>query len=469
MLLLKIAFRNILRNRRRSALTTSAVAVGAAAMLMFGSFITFIFEGFQTSVVQQIGHLTVFHKGYFLFGAGNATAYGIDNYKEVMSAIANDPVLQPLINVVTPTQIIAGIAGNFEGGNDAAKTFFGFGLLPRDRDRMRQWNEFGAGRVFPNDSRLSQDDETRGLVGVGLARILALCDALKIENCPSPPAATQTGGNAHRLPRRNDVLELAGREGTDKAGESGQLPRLDLLSATANGAPNVVSLYVAGTDPKDTKEFDESFVVMHLNLAQKLVYGREEPKATSIVIQLKRSEYMERARSRLAELLKARHADLEIRDFIERSPFYGQALQLFRSLFLFIAAIMGVIVLFSIINTMTINVMERTSEIGTIRAMGARRRIIRRQFLAEGSLLGAIGATAGLLLATLVTLMVNHAGLSWIPPGNVSPNPLRLDLSGNLGLVVGTWIGLTLVATLATLIPAQRAARLPVVDALRHV
>jgi putative ABC transport system permease protein len=126
-------------------------------------------------------------------------------------------------------------------------------------------------------------------------------------------------------------------------------------------------------------------------------------------------------------------------------------------------------VLFAVVNTMTMNVMERTNEIGTIRAMGVRRSGIRSQFTIEGSLIGAIGATTGAVLALLVAALINHAGLTWIPPGNVNEVPLRLDVAGRPLLVIGAWIGLALVAMVAALLPANRAARLPVVDALRHV
>ena len=469
MLLLKIAFRNILRNRRRSAMTGSAVAVGTAALLVFGGFTGFLFAGFETNLVQRIGHLTVFRDGYFLFGAGNPTAYGIDGYQHVMDLINRDPVLQPLLNVVTPTQSLVGIAGNFAGENDAAKTFLGIGLVPADRDRMRSWNEFGAGRVYAPDQRLAGDDETRGLIGGGLARILGLCAPLKLGNCPPPPETAQPS-LASATPSDPAIGELARRETTagDASAEK-DLPRLDLLSATAAGAPNVVSLYVAGVDPQGIKELDDNYVAMHLSLAQQLVYGRGEHKATGIVLQLKRSRDLPLARARLNALFKERGLNLEVHDFAELTPFYVQVIGLFSAIFLFIAVIMGVIVLFAVVNTMTMNVMERTNEIGTIRAMGVRRRGVRRQFLIEGSLLGAIGATIGFILAVIVVVVVNHAGLSWVPPGNANPIPFRLELSGRPALVIGTWLGLVLVATLAALIPANRAAKLPVVDALRHV
>jgi putative ABC transport system permease protein len=470
MLLLKIAFRNILRNRRRSAMTGSAVAVGALALLVFGSFTTYLFSSFQTNLVQRIGHLTVFRNGYFLFGAGNPTAYGIDDYKRVMDLIAGDPELKPLIGVITPTQSLVGIAGNFEGGNDAAKTFIGIGLVPIDRDRMRQWNEFGTGRVYGPDVRLDGDDETRGLIGGGLARILGLCAPLKLQNCSPLPAAAQLPITVAGAPVNADISDLARRDASDNGGDgSNEMPRLDLLSATAGGAPNVVSLRVAGADPQGIKELDDNYVAMHLALAQQLVYGRGEHKATGIVLQLKRSEDLRVARARLATLLKENNFDLEVRDFAELTPFYVQVLNLFGSIFLFIAVIMGVIVLFAVVNTMTMNVMERTNEIGTIRAMGVRRRGIRWQFLAEGSMLGAVGASVGLILAVIVVTGVNHSGLTWVPPANANPIQLRLDLFGRPGLLIGTWVGLVLVATVAALIPANRAAKLPVVDALRHV
>src|SRR5580658_4723549 len=184
---LKIALRNILRNRRRSLMTGSAVAAGALATLLFGGFAAYIFASLQTSNVQRIGHLTVFRAGYFLFGAGNPAAYGIERYRDVVTLISNDPVLKPMINVITPTQSLVGIAGNFSGDNDASKTFIGAGLIPSDRDRMRRWDEFGTGSTRTADSRLSDTDDTRGLIGFGLARILGLCAPLALPNCPPVP------------------------------------------------------------------------------------------------------------------------------------------------------------------------------------------------------------------------------------------------------------------------------------------
>ena len=465
--LLKIALRNIFRNRRRSVMTGSAVAAGALATLLFGGFVAYIFAGLETNNVQRIGHLTVFRSGYFLFGAGNPAAYGIDRYRDVMALIGNDPVLRPMLSVMTPTQSLVGIAGNFSGDNDASKTFIGAGLIPSDRDRMRRWDEFGTGATHPADARLSDQDETRGLIGFGLARILGLCGPLGLQNCPSIPTTAAAAGKVASVVNE-DLGELARRDAGNTE-HSPTAPHIDLLAATAGGAPNVVSLTVAGTDPQGVKELDDNYIAMPLALAQQLVYGRAEHKVTAIVLQFRRSEDMFAARARLMTLIRNNHLDLDVRDFGELTPFYGQVVRLFSAIFLFMALVMGMIVLFAVVNTMTMSVMERTNEIGTVRAMGVRRGGIRAQFIAEGFLIGAIGATVGAVLAFIVAALVNHGGLTWVPPANANPVPLQVAVAGSPALVIGAWVGLVLIATLAALLPANRAARLSVVDALRHV
>ena len=468
MMLIRIAFRNILRNARRSLMTTSAIAVGVAALVLFGEFVGNVITGLQTQTVRRYGHLTVFRTGYFNFGAGNPGAYGISDYQRVMQLIKDDPLIAPRLRVVTPSVTLFGIAGNFD--IDASKTFFGVGVVPSDRDRLRTWDEYRqfAGQA-PEDSGLRDDDETRGAIGVGLARVLGLCESLKLADCPARPEATAERAKGEPTPSPA-VLELAQRDrapGSD-AGD-GTAPRLDLLAATTGGAPNVLSLYVAKAEPQGAKELDDSFVAMHFSLAQKLLYGRGEHKALGIVLQLNRTEDMPAVRARLVGLLKDHGLDLEVRDFAELWPFYKQVIGMFGAIFSFLAVIMGVIVLFTVVNTMSMSVMERTSEIGTARAMGLRRAGIRRQFVIEGSMLGAIGATVGLVLAALLAFAINHAGLTWTPPNSASPIPLRVLTSGVATLNLAIWLGLVLMSSLAALLPANRAARLPVVDALRHI
>src|SRR5262249_11012746 len=143
MLTVKLAFRNIFRNATRSLTSLSTIAIGAAAVLVFGAYIAYIQYGVQTNAVQRTGHFQVFRNGYFTFRTGAPGTWGIDDYQTDLHLIEDDPVLKRLSTVVTPIQSLSGIVGNID--NDTSKTFFGVGFVPSARDRMKQWNEYGAG------------------------------------------------------------------------------------------------------------------------------------------------------------------------------------------------------------------------------------------------------------------------------------------------------------------------------------
>src|SRR5262249_23162021 len=90
MLILKIAFRNIFRNTRRSLTTLSTIAIGAAAVLVFGAYVTYIAYGVATNAVQRTGHFQVFRNGYFNFAAAAPGAWGIDDYANILKLIKSD-------------------------------------------------------------------------------------------------------------------------------------------------------------------------------------------------------------------------------------------------------------------------------------------------------------------------------------------------------------------------------------------
>jgi putative ABC transport system permease protein len=432
---LKIAFRNVLRNGRRSLMTALAIVVGASALVLLGEYNAMIKVGMETGLVRGMGHLQVFKKGYFDFGSGKPAAYSIADYEKAIATIRGDRVLASLITVITPRVSLGGIAGN--AAVDKSKTFFGSGLVPSDKDRMNAWDGYGITNGDRPKSGLDDAKPDQVVVGVGLARILGLCKPLKLKDCPA-----------------SEVPQPAAK--------------LQLLSG-AGGAPNIVSVTAVKASGQGAKEMDDSYIGLHFAKAQQLLYGGDQHKATAIVIQLRNSSDIPLAKARLAQIFARDKLDLEAKDFDELYPSNKQILGYFMAMFAFIGVVMAIIVGFTIANTMSMSVMERTNEIGTARAMGVRRGGIHRQFLLEGAILGGLGATAGIAIALGLTHLINHAGITYTPPGNASPVDLYLLTKGTKGLLATVWILLAAIATLASIVPANRASRMKVVDALRHV
>jgi putative ABC transport system permease protein len=264
---------------------------------------------------------------------------------------------------------------------------------------------------------------------------------------------------------------LAASDVTPQADPHKNTAELELLAATAGGAPNVARLHVVKAESQGVKEYDDVYVAMHLAQAQRLLFGAREPEVTAILLQLHHTEQVPAAQARLDYLLATslRGQALSVSDFRALNPYYGQTLALFNAIFGFIAILIGGIVLFTVGNTMNAAVVERTVEIGTLRAIGLRRAGIRSLFVSEGMLLGIFGAIGGLTLAVIIAAIINHSGLTWTPPGRVNPIGLHLRVWGETRLLAGTAIAMLLVAVVSAWWPARRAARLQVVEALRHV
>ena len=470
-----LALRNLRRNRRRSLATLLAMIVGAVSILLFGGYVQNIVYGMQTGYVRGGGHLQLQHRDYFLYGSGDPTAYGIADYPHVIDVIQHDPVLAPLLTVVTPTLEFGGIAGNFSAG--VSRTVMANGTVIEDQNAMQHWDDYGV----PQDGAslpLTGTPADAAVIGTGVARVLKLCQPLHVANCPLPTAPAAALGP--KLP--DDVARLAAGDAGD-AGDAARVdagldagmqearPTIELLAATTSGAPNVSRLHVVKAEEQGLKAYDDVYVALHLPQAQRLLYGRAAPEVTGIDIQLHHTDQIPAADARLRTLLATtlKEQPLAVYDFRKLNPYYGQTIALFAAIFSFIAILIGAIVLFTVGNTMNAAVVERTVEIGTLRAIGLRRAGIRRLFVSEAVLLGVIGAGLGVSLAVSLAALINASGLTWTPPGRLDPIHLHVRVWGETAMLAGTTLGLMAIAVLSAWWPAGRAARLQVVEALRHV
>jgi putative ABC transport system permease protein len=111
--------------------------------------------------------------------------------------------------------------------------------------------------------------------------------------------------------------------------------------------------------------------------------------------------------------------------------------------------------------------LERTREVGTIRAIGTNRSQVFRIFIMEGVILGALGGVVGVALGTALGLWLNNAAIRWLPPGALDPEPVRIALTLSVAVVPFlTALGSTF---LGTLYPAWKTAQKNIVEALSYV
>jgi len=464
---LTLALRNLMRNRQRSMTTLLAMVVGVGAILIFGGYSRDITNEMQTDFVQRSGHLQIQRAGYFLYGSGNSAAYGIPGYEKLIAALKNDPVLKQMVVVVTPTLQLGGIAGNFNAG--VSRTVLVQGMVAQDEAQLRKWNDYGL-PLIPRPLPLNGSGPDSIVIGEGVARVLQLCTELKVTKCDAQHKGADTAaGGAPPADAPPDLAALSALEAAPARTTKGT--QIEVLATNVHGAPNVGSFNVIKAEQLGVKELDDVHVAMHLPSAQRLVYGRDAPQVTAVLIQLQHTDQIPAARARIQELLAKdfKGADLDILDFDTLNPYYGQTNRMFSALFGFVFVLIGAIVVFVVSNTMSMTIYERTVEIGTLRAIGQRTSGIESLFITEGALLGIIGSALGVLVALVISGAINFSGLTWIPPSRIDPVPLTVRVWGEWPMIAGAFCGLTVVAALSAWVPARGAAKQAIVDALRHV
>lgn len=235
---------------------------------------------------------------------------------------------------------------------------------------------------------------------------------------------------------------------------------LTLLASTTEGALNALDVTVAGVFGTGVPDIDRRLVYTDLDTAQKLLVT---PRVSSLGVFLAGIDDTAAAQQRL----QAAWPQLAVRTWLQQAPFYRSVKALYDRIFGALGLVIGLIVVFVVASTMAMAVVERTREIGTLRALGTLPGQLVRSFALEGLLLGSVGAAAGALLALSTSLALLVFPLQMPPPpGRSEGYPLQVAIDPTLYAL--TMLAVLLLAALASALVARRTVAMPVVDALGH-
>jgi len=258
--------------------------------------------------------------------------------------------------------------------------------------------------------------------------------------------------------QRNAVMLGAGLARSLKAAPGSSLT---LLASTTDGALNAQDVVVQGVFSTGVPELDKRLVYTDIATAQALLVST---RVSSLGVFLRSMEATSPAQRRVAAALPG----LAVQTWLDQATFYQSVRALYDRIFGALGLIIGVIVLFVVTNAMAMAIVERTREIGTLRALGTLPAQLTRSLALEGLMLGGVGALAGAVLAGAISVALLLFPVQMPPPpGRTSGYPLQIALDPTLyGLTLGAMLALSM---LASVIVARRSVRRPIVEALGHV
>jgi len=408
----RLGLRNLFRNRRRTLITASTVAI--AVMLMQFTFALMMGleqQSFDNLINYQTGHAKIYAAGYF----------------DERSELPLEPALDNAAEIQALLGTIAGVAATTPRLNFFAQISNGIDQLP--------------------------------VQGIGIQVAGSDDDVFRI------PGAIVEG--AYLEPAEEGMLlgsglaELFGVSTGDW---------LTVLTKTAAGAWEALDLPITGIVGSGNPAIDQNSFLISLDAAQEIL---EMPDAvTEVAVRFRLGARESVILQRVNEIM-GNESSVEVKGWRSIEDSFLALTKMKRSGQGVMLGIMLIMAVVGITNMMLMATYERTREIGMLLAMGMRRKGIRRLFLSEGAVNGLLGGAIGTLLALIPIIWLANSG--WDLTATYGDMDIGYPVRGVIYPTVSSimifliWLFTGVMATVAAWYPAVRASRLKAVEALRHV
>ncbi|UCD84955.1 MAG: ABC transporter permease [Deltaproteobacteria bacterium] len=413
--LYKLAFRNVFRNRRRSIITLSAIALGLLSLVVTQGMMNGLGKQSELNIINyDTGHLKIYRIGFTDDNAGFDLEKTITDPGGIVTELERLPEIKAATGrIIFPALVI-------HRGESMPAIATGIDLK-------------NDGRVFSlaetvTEGRFLKPGDKGVLVGEKLANVFGI--------------------------KPGDEIILQARTRAE-ADEISPIQALDL---------EVVGIISTG-NPK----IDGLNLFLPLSLTQESM--RMPNMVTDISLRLSSLRFLARVEKEINSRLAP--GEFEVNTWIDLAQSFLSLHRLKKTGSMIFLAIFVIITAVGIVNTMLMASFERTNEIGMMAALGMKAKEIRRLFLLEGGILGAMGSGIGVFIGSIITYLGEVYGIDLTAIyGDVDMGyPIRgywyTDLT--VGLVISSLLFGIIISVLASYYPAQRAARKEPTEALRHV
>lgn len=398
---LALAIRNVRRQRGRSSFVIAAVAFGVSALILAG--------GFIKDTIVELGDSVIYsHTGHLqLSMAGYREKASFDPESFLMKrtdSLRAEIEQRPGVAQVLLRLYTSGLAGN----GDSDWPVLIEGIEAAGEAELGSYINIAKGR------RLTDADSFGALLGAGVAQALNL----------------QPGD------------------------------WIDVTAAALDGTMNALEFEVVGVFQTFSKDYDTYSLRIPLSAAQELL-GAEG--ANVAVIQLTSTGATEDEQRAMESQFRDRGLVLDSWDSLD--PFYHQTVDLYRQQFGFLVAIILVLVVLGVGTAISMGILERASEFGTLRALGTENADVFQLIMVEALILGIVGGAVGVALGNLLAMAISAVGIPMPPPPNSDlgyVSLIRLSLPVSLlAFSVGV-----LAPLFASLRPGWKCASQPIVAGL---
>lgn len=428
-----IAMRHLMsRERRRlvsiiTIISILGVIIGVAALIAVISVMDGAQEDYFKKLIDQYAHLETWQREPW----GGVT--GLENYQEVTEIVEADSDVIAASPVIQRFAMIKSHAG-FDNERDFRPARI-FGIDPEKEDKVS--------KLLPMEQK--EDKQFIDMEDQGGPQLIGKRVPGEREIVLGNLLARQM-----RLTVGNEVYALTGK-----------------VAHTANGmVPKQSRLKVVGVFRSGLFEADQNVAYVSLKTAQD-IYMMDDT-VDMIHARVENPYQADAVRQRISAALEsALPASFITRTWGELNPGFFKALFLEKLAMFIILLLIVIVAALNIISTLILVTMEKTRQIGILRAMGCSRQSISRIFMIQGALIGVVGTGLGVLLGLLVCWVLEN----FLPKDILPPEVYGLDglpvliKPVTVALIMGCSVGICL---LASILPAFNAARLDIVEALRH-